>query len=64
MLHPLHVAEGGKLEAAILRTAQEVGTMTPSTEKIWTDAEFMALPDNGHRYELVNGALVEMGKSR
>lgn len=37
--------------------------MTPSTEKIWTDDEFMALPDDEHRYELVNGALVEMGNS-
>ncbi len=32
-------------------------------KKDWTDAEFMALPDDGHRYELVNGALVDMGNS-
>jgi len=38
--------------------------MTISTEnKIWTDEEFMALPDDGHRYELVNGELVDMGNS-
>ncbi len=38
--------------------------MTISTEKkVWTDAEFMALPKDGHRYELVNGALVDMGNS-
>jgi Uma2 family endonuclease len=33
-----------------------------SERKIWTDAEFMALPDSG-RYELVNGELVDMGNS-
>jgi Uma2 family endonuclease len=32
-------------------------------KKIWTDEEFMALPDDGHRYELVNGELIEMGNS-
>jgi Uma2 family endonuclease len=38
--------------------------MTISTEsKIWTDAEFMALARDGHRYELVNGELVDMGNS-
>ncbi len=35
-----------------------------STErKVWTDQEFMALPRDGHRYELVNGKLVDMGNS-
>ncbi len=33
-----------------------------SERKIWTDEEFMALPEDG-RYELVNGALVNMGNS-
>lgn len=38
--------------------------MTISTEnKVWTDAEFMALPKDGHRYELVNGEVVDMGNS-
>jgi Uma2 family endonuclease len=32
-------------------------------KKVWTDAEFMALSRDGHRYELVNGELVEMGNS-
>ncbi|MBW4575826.1 MAG: Uma2 family endonuclease [Aphanothece sp. CMT-3BRIN-NPC111] len=27
-------------------------------KKIWTDEEFMALPDDGNKYELVNGELV------
>lgn len=32
-------------------------------QKIWTDEEFMALSKEGHRYELVNGEVVDMGKS-
>jgi Uma2 family endonuclease len=38
--------------------------VTISTEnKVWTDEEFMALSADGHRYELVNGELVDMGNS-
>ena len=38
--------------------------MTISTEKkVWTDEEFMALSKDGHRYELVNGELVDRGSS-
>lgn len=33
------------------------------TPKIWTDQEFMALPDDGRHYELVNGELVDLGNS-
>jgi Uma2 family endonuclease len=33
------------------------------SKKIWTDAAFMALPDDGHHYEIVNGQLIEMGNS-
>ena len=36
---------------------------TPPEQKIWTDAEFMALNRDGHRYELVNGELMDMGNS-
>lgn len=32
-------------------------------KKIWTDEEFMALPKDGHRYEIVNGELIDMGNS-
>lgn len=32
-------------------------------KKTWTDAEFMALPQDGHRYELVNGELLDMGSA-
>jgi Uma2 family endonuclease len=31
--------------------------------KIWTDEEFMALPDDGHHYEIINGELIDMGNS-
>lgn len=38
--------------------------MTISTDqRIWSDEEFMALSKDGHRYELVQGALVDMGNS-
>ncbi|MEG4534971.1 Uma2 family endonuclease [Microcoleus sp. D2_18a_D3] len=36
---------------------------TPADKKIWTDAEFMALNRDGHRYEIVNGELIDMGNS-
>jgi Uma2 family endonuclease len=36
---------------------------TPPEKKIWTDAEFMALNRDGHRYEIVNGELIDMGNS-
>jgi Uma2 family endonuclease len=38
----------------------EVGV---SEKKIWTDEAFMALPDDGHHYEIVNGELIDMGNS-
>ncbi|MFN3926834.1 MAG: Uma2 family endonuclease [Pseudanabaenaceae cyanobacterium] len=31
--------------------------------KTWTDKEFMALPDTGDRYEIVNGELIKMGNA-
>lgn len=37
-------------------------TSDKSEPKVWTDAEFMALPGDA-RYELVNGELVDMGNS-
>jgi Uma2 family endonuclease len=36
---------------------------SPEEKKIWTDAEFMALNRDGHRYEIVNGELIDMGNS-
>lgn len=41
-------------------------TVTPNpaiASKIWTDEEFMALPDDGHHYEIINGELINMGNS-
>jgi len=32
-------------------------------KKVWTDEAFMALPDDGHHYEIVNGELIDMGNS-
>ncbi len=32
-------------------------------KKVWTDEEVMTLPEDGHRYEVVNGELVDMGIS-
>ena len=38
--------------------------MVASTEKkVWTDEEFMALPEDGGRYELVNGEVRNIGNS-
>ena len=31
--------------------------------KTWTDEAFMALPDDGHHYEIINGELIDMGNS-
>ncbi|HEY9739892.1 MAG TPA: Uma2 family endonuclease [Coleofasciculaceae cyanobacterium] len=32
-------------------------------KKVWTDEEFMALPDDGKRYELIDGQVVDIGNS-
>ncbi|MGF1602733.1 MAG: hypothetical protein ACFCU8_12055 [Thermosynechococcaceae cyanobacterium] len=37
--------------------------MTVATAKIWTDEAFMTLSRDGHRYELVDGELVDRGNS-
>ncbi len=50
-----------------MSTATESALENLSTEapekKVWTDEAFMALPNNGHRYEIVNGELIDMGNS-
>ena len=44
--------------------ASEPVAITKSlTAQIWTDEAFMALADDGNRYEIVNGELVTMGNS-
>jgi len=40
-----------------------MATSPPITSKAWTDQELMALPDDGNKYELVNGELV-MGNQK
>ena len=44
-------------------TALSLPVITTTPAKLWTDAEFMALSDDGHHYEIVNGKLVDMGNS-
>ncbi|UXE61962.1 MAG: Uma2 family endonuclease [Woronichinia naegeliana WA131] len=44
-------------------TALSPPVIAPTPVKLWTDAEFMALPDDGHHYEIVNGELIDMGNS-
>ncbi len=38
-------------------------TENPPEKKNWTDDEFMTLSRDGHRYEIVNGKLMDMGNS-
>jgi len=38
-----------------------IATKSKTEKKVWTDDEFMALPQDGHRYEIVNGELIDMG---
>jgi Uma2 family endonuclease len=45
------------------QSATENLTIGTSDQKDWTDEAFMALPDDGHRYEIVNGELIDMGNS-
>lgn len=40
-----------------------IATALKIEKKVWTDEEFMALPQDGHCYEIVNGELVDMGNS-
>jgi Uma2 family endonuclease len=40
----------------------EAPEMVTLEKKVWTDEAFMALPD-GHRYEIVNGELIDMGSA-
>ena len=49
--------------ATLIQNATENQLETPADKKIWTDAEFMALNRDGHRYEIVNGELIDMGNS-
>lgn len=39
----------------------ETPEIVTSEKKVWTDEAFMALPDDGQHYEIVNGELIDMG---
>ncbi|MEE3717948.1 Uma2 family endonuclease [Tumidithrix elongata RA019] len=41
----------------------EVVKVESSNKRVWTDTEFMALPDDGHHYEIVDGELMDVGNS-
>ncbi len=46
------------------KLAEAPADSSPSgSRKTWTDEEFMALPDDGNRYEVVNGELIAMGSA-
>ncbi len=40
-----------------------VGIEFKTEKKLWSDEAFMALPEDGGRYEIINGELVQMGNS-
>jgi Uma2 family endonuclease len=43
--------------------ALETLEIVTTEKKVWTDEAFMALPDDGQHYEIVNGELIDMGNS-
>ncbi|MEM7773079.1 MAG: Uma2 family endonuclease [Cyanobacteria bacterium P01_A01_bin.37] len=49
-------------QSSIENISEDISTNGPE-KKVWTDAAFIALPDDGHRYEIVDGELVDMGNS-
>jgi Uma2 family endonuclease len=55
------------IKEPLMSTLSQSASKTPEIEvpekKVWTDAAFMALPDDGHHYEIVSGELVDMGNS-
>jgi Uma2 family endonuclease len=50
------------MSTATQPATENLSTVTPQ-KKVWTDEEFMALPNDGHRYEIVSGELIDMGNS-
>lgn len=49
--------------STLIQTSTENLSGEVPKKKVWTDAEFIAIPDNGHSYEVVNGELIDMGNS-
>jgi Uma2 family endonuclease len=46
-----------------IQQAVETPEVRVPEQKVWTDEAFMALPDDGQHYEIVNGELIDMGNS-
>jgi Uma2 family endonuclease len=46
-----------------LTETPEAPKIEAPVQKIWTDEAFIALPDDGHHYEVVNGELIDVGNS-
>jgi Uma2 family endonuclease len=40
-----------------------IPTESKIAKQVWTDEAFMSLPKDGHRYEIVDGELIDMGNS-
>jgi Uma2 family endonuclease len=49
--------------STLIQQSTETLDIGDPEKKVWTDAAFMALPDDGHHYEIVNGELINMGNS-
>jgi Uma2 family endonuclease len=49
--------------STVIQPSTETPEVAAPEKKVWTDAAFMALPDDGHHYEIVNGELIDMGNS-
>jgi Uma2 family endonuclease len=49
--------------SALIQPSTEPQVDQMPSQKNWTDQEFMALGRDGHRYEIVNGELINMGNS-
>ena len=49
--------------STLMQSSTEDLAIAAPEKKVWTDEAFMALPDDGHRYEIVNGELIDMGNS-
>lgn len=49
--------------ATLTQQLTEAPKIEAPIQKIWTDEAFIALPDDGHHYEVVNGELIDVGNS-
>jgi Uma2 family endonuclease len=49
--------------STLAQNPTETPELVAPEKKAWSDEAFMALPDDGHHYEIVNGELIDMGNS-